>query len=129
MAIYRGNDGRNFNDVSANKTLAKDADAGAVQNVVSDAKTVTLPAAAAGLVFIVRNGGAPAGATSGSGTNGSVLVTVAPNGTDTIGGNGRATANTSIVNTKATAKVGDEITLAAFGTGAWTVINQIGTWV
>lgn len=127
MAIYKGNDGRNWNDVTANKTLAKDADAGAVQNVIADAKTVTLPAAAAGLFFTVRNGGAPAGGTSGSGSNGSVLVTIAPNGTDTIGGNGRTTANTSLVNAKATSKVGDEVTLSAVS-GAWTIINQIGTW-
>lgn len=127
MAIYKGNDGRNWNDVSAAKTLAKDADAGAVQNVISDAKTVTLPAAAAGLLFTVRNGGVPAGGTSGSGANGTVLVTIAPNGTDTIGGNGRTTANTSLLNTKATSKVGDEVTLLGVS-GAWTITNQIGTW-
>lgn len=128
MAAYRAQDQRTWNDISANKTLAKDADAGMVQNVVADAKTVTLPAAAAGLVFIVRNGGAPdSSAAAGSGYNGSILITIAPNGTDTIGGCGRTSANTNLTNTKATSKVGDEVTLLGVS-GAWTIVNQIGTW-
>lgn len=128
MANYSGPDGRTWNNVSANKTLAKDADAGVVQNVNADAKTVTLPAAAAGLVFRVRNGGAtgsgPVGATGGK----SVLVTIAPNGTDTIGGSGRTSANSNLVNTKATSKVGDEVSLLG-ATGGWTIIDKKGTWV
>lgn len=129
MAAYKGNDARTWNDVNANKTLAKDADAGMVQNVIADAKTVTLPAAAAGLSFTVRNGGdsTTAGIPAGGGSNGSVLVTIAPNGTDTIGGNGRTTANSNLVNTKATSNVGDEVTLLGVA-GAWTITNKVGTW-
>jgi hypothetical protein len=127
MAAYKGNDSRTWNDVTGNKTLAKDADAGVVQNVAADGKTVTLPAAAAGLVFIVRNAGDPTGLPAGAGSNGTVLVTIAPNGTDTIGGAGRTTANSNLVNTKATSVVGDEVTLLGIS-GAWTIINKIGTW-
>lgn len=128
MAAYTGQDSRTWNDVSANKTLAKDADAGMVQNVIADAKTVTLPAAAAGLVFIVRNGGAaPSGTPAGAVGDASVLVTIAPNGTDTIGGCGRTSANTSLLNTKATSKVGDEVSLLGVS-GAWTIIHKKGTW-
>lgn len=127
MAAYKGNDGRTWNDVTTNKTLAKDADAGVVQNVTRDGKTVTLPAAAAGLLFIVRNAGDSTDLPAGAGSNGGVLVTIAPNGTDTIGGAGRTTANSNFVNTKATSNVGDEVTLLGVS-GAWTIINQIGTW-
>lgn len=55
-------DGRQYVDVTSNKTLAA-TDAGVVQNVIVDGITVTLPATANGLSFTVRNGGAkPAGA-------------------------------------------------------------------
>lgn len=128
MAAYRAQDNRQWNDVSANKTLAKDADAGVVQNVVADAKTVTLPAAAAGLEFTVRNGGAPVtSGPAGTVSNASVLVTIAPNGTDTIGGGGRTTANSNLVNTKATSRVGDEVHLVAIS-GAWTIARVTGIW-
>jgi hypothetical protein len=127
MAAYKGSDNRTWNDVNANKTLAKDADAGVVQNVVTDGKTITLPAAAAGLVFIVRNGGDNTGLPAGAGSNGTNAVTIAPNGTDTIGGAGRTTANSNLVNTKATANVGDEVKLLGIS-GAWTIENKIGTW-
>lgn len=128
MAAYTGQDSRTWNNVTGNKTLAKDADCGVVQNVTADAKTITLPAAAAGLHFTIRNGGAaPASASAGSVSDQSVLVTIAPNGTDTIGGGGRTSANTNLLNTKATAKVGDEVTLVGVS-GAWTITNIKGTW-
>jgi hypothetical protein len=121
-------DNRASLDVSANLTLTKDTHAGLVINVVADAKTITLPAAAAGLLFIVRNGGAaPSGAATGMVSGGTVAVTIAPNGTDTIGGAGRTSANTSTVNTKVTSKVGDEIHLLGVS-GAWTVVYRRGIW-
>lgn len=129
MAAYRGPNDTTWNDISANKTLAKDADAGVVQNVVADAKTITLPAAATGLEFIVRNGGAaPSSAAAGAVSDGSVLITIAPNGTDTIGGGGRTSANTNLTNTKTTSRVGDQVTLLGIS-GAWTIISIKGTWV
>lgn len=128
MANYRSQDGRTQLDVSTNLTLVKDTHSGVVINVVADGKTITLPAAAAGLMFKVRNGGAaPTGAAVGLVSDQSVAVTIAPNGTDTIGGAGRTSANTNLVNTKATARVGDEVTLLAVA-GAWQIVTQIGTW-
>lgn len=120
-------DGRVKVDVSANKTLAA-LDYGLVQNIIADAKTVTLPAAAPGKVFTVRNGGAAkTSGPVGSGDNGSVAVVIAPNGTDTIAGGGQTGGNTPITNTKATANVGDEVTLVGI-TGGWVVSRMIGVW-
>jgi hypothetical protein len=128
MAEYTGKDNRRWNDVAANKTLVADTDCGVVQNVTADAKTVTLPAAVAGVEFIIRNAGAaPAGAPAGTGSNGTCLVTIAPNGTDTIGGGGRAAANSNLVNTKATANVGDEVRLSGIS-GGWKIIHKVGIW-
>lgn len=128
MANYTGANGRKFNDLSANTTLAQDTHAGVIQNIVADGKTITLPAAAAGLKFFVRNGGAPvSGGPAGTGSDASVAVTIAPNGTDTIGGAGRTSANTSLVNTKATAKVGDYVALLG-ASGKWVIVEQAGTW-
>jgi hypothetical protein len=125
-------DGRKYVDVSTNKTLTA-ADAGIVQNVIADAVVVTLPSTADGLVFTVRNGGdAPAGAPVGAGSNQSALVSVSPAAADGITGNGyTATVNKDAQNTKATANVGDEITLVGNGTAgvtAWTVAEVKGIW-
>lgn len=127
-ALYGNTQRRLAVDVIANKTLAKDTDAGLVENVVKDALVVTLPAAAAGLLFTVRNGGAaPTGAATGARGDGTVGLTVAPAGTDTIGGGGRVSANTSLVNAKATSHAGDEVTLLG-GVGTWTIVAISGVW-
>lgn len=125
------NDGRVSVDVSANKTLTA-ADQGIIQNVIVDGVTVTVPAAGAaatGSVFIVRNGGdAPSGAPTGAGADGSAGVTVAPTGTDTVSGNGfTAAAGKGAVNTKATAKVGDEVVLVS-GVNNYNLAEIKGTW-
>jgi hypothetical protein len=120
-------DGRQRLDVSANLTVVLDTHSALVLNVISDAKTVSLPALVVGARVTVRNGGAPGNGPVGSGGGKSVAVTIAPNGTDTIGGAGRASANTSLVNTKATAKAGDEVTLQG-RTGGWQIVDQKGTW-
>jgi hypothetical protein len=130
MAVL--NDGRQSVNVSTNKTLTA-ADAGIVQNVTADAITITLPATANGLSYTIRNGGAaPSGFAAGTGADASVLVSVAPNASDGITGNGfTAAVNKKALNTKATAKVGDEITLDANGTAGatgWTFVNVKGTW-
>lgn len=122
-------DGRNKLDVSANLTLVVDTHSGIVINVVADAKTITLPAAVAGALLTVRNGGAavanaPAGVSSG---NKSVAVVIAPNGTDTIGGGGRAAANSNLTNTKATSSIGDEVSLLGVS-GAWKIVAKKGIW-
>ena len=128
MANYRAGDGRTQADVSTNLTLVKDTHSGVVINVIADAQTITLPAAAAGVQFKVRNGGAaPVGGPAGASSNGTAVVTIAPNGTDTIGGAGRTSANTSLVNTKLTSVIGDEVWLLGVA-GAWEIVNKIGIW-
>lgn len=131
--LYVGSDGRTTVDVSENKTLAA-VDNGIVQNVISDAITVTLPATAANLCFTVRNGGVPASSSVGMGTGAdfSALVKVAPNSADGISGLAfTAATNKAAQNTKATARVGDEITLIGSGTTGvtgWNVLRAKGTW-
>lgn len=121
-------DGRLKLDVSANLTVVADTHSAVVLNVISDAKTVSLPALVVGARYTVRNGGAPGNGPVGSGGGKSVAVVIAPNGTDTIGGAGRASANTNLTNTKATARAGDEVTLQA-RTGGWEIVDQKGIWV
>lgn len=123
------NDGRQSVNVVANKTLAA-TDCGIVQNVQADGITITLPATAAGLNFTVRNGGVSVvGGPAGTGSDGSILVTVAPNASDQIAGNGfTATDNKAALNTKATAKVGDEISLVTDGSVGWMLESVKGTW-
>lgn len=124
---YYGAQGVN---VTGNKTLAL-ADCGVIQNVTADAITLTLPASAAGLTYTVRNGGAlgNASAAAGSAGDNSVLVSIAPNGTDTVGGNGfTPAAGKGAQNVKLTSRVGDLITLTAGAAGTWVITSVIGTW-
>lgn len=124
--------GVNYENIDTAKTLAV-ADNGVVQNVVTDGITITLPAtAAAGLFyFTIRNGGVAASSAIGSstGTDASVLLTIAPNASDKITGlTFTAADNKAALNTKATAKVGDFITLVSDGVDGWTVVSARGIW-
>lgn len=124
--------GVNYENIDTAKTLAV-GDNGVVQNVVADGITITLPATgAAGLYyFTIRNGGVPASSAVGAGTgsDGSVLVNVAPNASDKISGLAfTAQDNKSALNTKATARVGDFITLLSDGVDGWTVVAARGIW-
>lgn len=127
--LYVGQDGRTTVDVTENKTLAL-ADCGIVQNVITDAITVTLPATSAGAAFTVRNGGVPkSGAPAGTGDDFSCLVTIAPNASDKIQGNAFSAAdNKAALNTKATARVGDEMQLVGDGVDGYNVIRVKGIW-
>ncbi len=108
-----------FEAVPDNKTLDAQ-DVGKVLYVTTDAKTVTLPATAAGLQYIVMNGGA---------TPGSVGMSVSPNTADRIMGADLAGAdNKDRINTKATARPGDYIKLVADGVNGWYVVEENGTW-
>lgn len=129
---YRGQDNRLWVDVTENKTLVA-ADSGIVQNVITDAITVTLPATVVGHHYIVRNGGAKStGAAVGTGSNGTVLVATMPTGTDGFTGLGfTAAASKGANNTKATSIVGDEIELHGTGVAtavAWVITKAIGIW-
>lgn len=127
--LYQGNDGRTTVDVTENKVLTL-ADQGVVQNVITDGLTITLPATSAGAAFNIRNGGAPkSGAPAGTGDDGSVAVTVSPNSADKIQGYQLTAADDKdLVNTKATAKVGDEVRLVGDGTDGYNITSIRGTW-
>ena len=103
------------------------ADSGKTFLIATDAKTFTLPATAKGLEFTFINSGADANNT----------VTVSPNASDAIHGSyanaGQnielsGTDDKDLVNTKATAKTGDRLTLVGDGTAGWYVKNAIGVW-
>ena len=127
--LYTLPDGRLAVDVSENKTLAI-TDQGVVQNVVTDAITVTLPATVVGYRFIIRNGGDNASGTpTRAGADGSVAVTVSPNSSDLIAGmQVTAADDADFVNTKATSKVGDELEIVGNGTTGWNVTGVKGIW-
>lgn len=122
---------RNVVEVSSNKTFAV-ADQGTVQNIIADGLTLTLPAAGAaatGTKFVIRNGGLPVtNGPAGSGSNKSVGITITPGASDTVTGLGfTPAANKGPQNLKATANVGDEISLMS-GVNNWNVVETIGTW-
>jgi hypothetical protein len=124
-------DGRMALNIDTSKTLAV-GDCGLVQNVIADGIIITLPATVVGYDFLIRNGGAkissngPVGATS----DGSILLTVAPNASDSIYGNAFTAAdNKAALNTKATALIGDEIDLVGDGVNGFMMTLVRGVWV
>jgi hypothetical protein len=127
--LYRLNDGRLAVNVTENKTLA-DSDSGVVQNVITDGLTITLPATGLTFAFTVRNGGAAAtGAPAGSAADGSCGITIAPNASDLIHGMQMTESDAdTLTNTKATSKIGDEISLLPNGTDGWTITGMRGIW-
>ncbi len=128
---YKGNDGRMWVDVDSDKTLGI-ADSGYTQNVIADAKVITLPATATQGFWMIRAGGVPkAGAPVGTGDAGSMLVTVAPNASDKIQGgvDGTATDAKKLFLTKATQKVGDHVEIVNTGETNGPLVRSIsGIW-
>ena len=128
---YRGHDGRLWINVTEAKTLAAE-DSGIVQNVIYASGVITLPATATVGCWKIRNGGVPQtnGAT-GTGDDGG-LVTVTPNGADTLAGlniEGTESDAGSLVNTAATSRVGDYVTVLNTGaTNGGVIIDSAGTW-
>lgn len=129
--LFKLPDGRSAVDVTEAKTLAI-KDCGIVQNVIADDIAITLPATVVGYAYTIRNGGVPAtGAPERSSDDGTMKVTVSPNANDMICGMEVTAANDKdFVNTKATAKVGDEISLLGDGVAdtGWLVTNVKGIW-
>lgn len=109
---------RQKEEIDSNTTLVADDHCGKALIVTASA-TLTLPASATGVIFDIYNGGNAAG---------EVEITITPNGTDDIGGDGNTSANVDVVNTLATAKPGDRIRLIGAGNGAWFVDHVVGTW-
>jgi len=122
-------DGRRAVNVTENKTLAA-VDGGVVQNVITDGITVTLPSTADGLVFTVRNGGDnPSGAPAGAVSDGSMAVNLSPAAADLITGVlATPVDNKDLINTKATARVGDEVTVAGGDVNGWNITSIRGIW-
>lgn len=127
--LYTLPDGRIAVDVTEAKTLAI-TDQGVVQNVKYDNAVITLPATVVGYDFTVRNGGVPkTSGPVGTGDDGSAKVSVSPNSADLIAGmQVTAADDKDFINTKATAKVGDELRLIGNGTTGWNVQSVKGIW-
>lgn len=127
--LYQLPDGRMAEDVTENKTLAIEHQ-GVVQNIITDGLNITLPSTVVGYVYVLRNGGVPkTGAPAGTGDDGSAIVKITPATNDLIAGlELTASDDDSINNTKATARVGDEICLVGNGTTGWNVLYAKGTW-
>ena len=97
-------------------------DVGKVMNMTTSA-TITLPATAVNLRYIIRNGG----------SDGDVQVTVSPQAADAFHGADLAGAdNVDRVNTLGTAKRGDFIAILGDGVaanpGGWAVDAEKGIW-
>lgn len=127
--LYTLPDGRIAVDVTEAKTLAI-TDQGVVQVVKTDAILVTLPATVVGYSYTVMNGGVKKTSSAfGTGDDGSVLVAVSPNSSDLIAGmQVTAADDKDFLNTKATAKVGDELRIVGNGTTGWNVTGVKGIW-
>ncbi len=104
---------------SANYTIDAQ-DTGKIIYIDTDAFTVTLPATVVGLgpVTFVN-----------AGAFGGVAINLSPNANDKIMGPDIAgTDNKDLINTKATARRGDYVTLEADGADGWYVSDIKGTW-
>lgn len=109
---YRLPDGRMAVNVTEAKTLAV-ADCGYVQNVIYANGVVSVPATATLGTWTIRNGGVPVtSGPDGSGDDGN-KISVSPVTLDKIQGgvDGTATDDKDLINTAATARVGDEVTI------------------
>ena len=85
---------------------------------------ITLPAVAAGYgpYTFVNYGEETAGISD-------VLITISPNASDAIQGGGlTAVNNKDLINTLATAKRGDYVTVIYGGANKWSIVEMAGVW-
>lgn len=117
---------RVIEEISDNITLDAD-DSGKVFLVGTNAKVITLPATAEGLIYTFIN----------SGADGNNDITLSPNANDAIYGTiPNSTADSvsggaddkDFVNTKNTANKGDRITIVGDGDGGWYIASGVGIW-
>jgi hypothetical protein len=106
------------------------ADNGKTFMIATDAKVISLPATIADFEVTIINSGA-------AGNN---IVTISPVAADGIAGTITlaasvvtrvGTVDTDLVNTKATATLGDSVKLkgtGVTGTGAWFILSSTGIW-
>ena len=94
-------------------------DSGKTFTSSTDGVVFTLPAIAIGYVFTFVN----------TGTDGSNTLTISPNANDGILYAGSLTDDKDVINTKATSKVGDYVTIASLNsTDFWTVVDVQGVF-
>lgn len=118
MAVSRTDFAEN-ETVTGAKTL-DEGDSGVVQNVTATA-TITLPATVVGTTYIIRNG-------SSGETDSEITITVSPNASDKIMGNGFTSADDKdAINTNGRGGI-DEIVLVGDGVNGWFVQSVTGTW-
>ena len=95
------------------------SESGTVFKIATDAKVFTLPATEAGLRYTFIN----------SGADGAVLVTISPQAADAIHGRALSSVDDKdLLNTKATAKEGDFVTLVGDGVDGWFIVAVEGIW-
>ena len=88
-------------------------------NGETDAVVFTLPGIAIGNTVTFVN----------TAIDGTAVMTIAPNASDGITYAGSSTDAKTLINTKATAKYGDYVTLASLdGVVAWQVVDVRGIW-
>jgi hypothetical protein len=102
----------------ANYTVVAKTDSGKTFYSTADAIVYSLPAVEAGTVVTFEN----------MAEDGAAGITINPNGTDTITYLASLAAGKGVVNTKATAKKGDYITLQSLGGTTWNVMSVRGIW-
>lgn len=104
---------------TANYTIIITTDSGKTFTSKLDAMVFTLPSIAIGNTVTIVN-------TAPSGTAG---ISISPAALDGITYAGSSTDNKDLINTKATAKYGDSVTLASLdGVVAWQVVDVRGVW-
>ena len=111
--------GFNIEQKDSNYTVVISTDSG--KTLLSNTKDVvfTLPAIAIGNVVTFVNTGA----------DGQNNLTISPNGSDGILYLGGLVDDKDLINTQATSKVGDRVTIASLNsTVFWTVVDSQGVW-
>ena len=101
-------------------TVVITTDSGTVFDIATDAKTFTLPGIAVGNTFTFIN----------SGADGAVLLAISPAAADGITYAGSSTDDKDLLNTKATANLGDFATIWGMNgdVTAWQVPAARGIW-
>lgn len=104
---------------TANYTVVITTDSGKTFTCKTDGVVFTLPAIAIGNTITFVN----------TAKDGQAGLTISPNAADGITYAGSSTDDKDLINTKATAKQGDFVTLASLdGTVAWQVVAARGIW-
>ena len=104
---------------AANYTVIITDDSGKTFTSSLDGMVFTLPSIAIGNTLTIVN----------TARDGEAELSASPAALDGITYAGSSTDNKDLINTKATAKYGDYVTLASLdGVGAWQVIDVRGVW-